>query len=123
MRSREKKGKGHPFANDLHHGEHILWMSSSTKISSRDRLRAYFILIGSTLALFTVIIMADGAVTIDDISQIGRILGRLIGVYIVLLPFVFAMWYVSRYRRPVERAYAVTNERLLHRQRNKVSSI
>ena len=56
----KNKGKTHPFANELRPTEEVLWLSSSMKAATKERLQSGYLLIIVLIMLAGGIALADG---------------------------------------------------------------
>ena len=97
----KNKGKTHPFANELRSTEEVLWLSSSTKISSEERLQSGYLLIIVLIMLAGGIALADGAslnflicrcgiYVAHRVCVVGLMYQAPIGFYLIHLQSVFS---------------------------------
>jgi hypothetical protein len=118
MQKEKEKGKSHPFVGHLRPTEEVLWLSASTVMSLRNRLMRFGLLyIG---VVVTLSIFFASAITPNNASEIFSVLIVVTSIVTALaIPtfIIFMLYHYSRRNRPPERAYAVTNERLLHRRK------
>jgi hypothetical protein len=121
---KKKNGKPHPFEEHLRDSEKILWMSGPPKLSLWEELKisGFFIFFG----LWLIMAFFVGLVTLQGYTPHRESLESAFRLLILItLPLVFVFrWLELRQRSEMpERAYAVTNERLLYRLKNNISTI
>ena len=119
----KKKGKTHPFAGHLNPTEEVLWMSAP---SHRSTARQQVLAMGAIL-LGVVILLLVGVVS--DKTPLAEKFAIVVTVSViagvVILVVFGVIWVFKRLTRGglPEHAYAITNERLLYRNKKAVSTI
>jgi hypothetical protein len=119
----KEKGKSHPFAGHLNPTEDVLWMSAPSRPSTAKQQ----VLAMGAILLGVVILLLVGVVS--DKTPLAEKFAIVVTVSVIagvaILVVFGVMWVFRRLTRSnqLERAYAVTNERLLYRNKKNVLSI
>jgi len=123
MSEEKSKGKTHPFAGHLRPAEEVLWLSSPAQPGAWNQL----LILGGIIAVVAVSVgigvMTDNDLNTDDRVKIVAVLGGGSLALAVLYLLIRGVIKLFTRNRPPERAYAITNERLLYRNKKDVSSI
>jgi len=121
----KREDKLNPFASDLRPKEEVLWFS----VPKQPRLGFWYQAI-----LYLVVLAVIGGIigfsVISDTSLrpqeqmniVGLVVGGVGAIMLVIL-LIQGLYRLFTRNRPAERAYAVTNERLLYRDKKNVASI
>ena len=124
----KEKGKGHPFAGHLDDDEEILWISGLPGLEWRDiyavfsRRRFYVLSMGlAVLAMMTVLILKN-SLHLMPVILVAAAVALILGIGPGLIEKGLLMAY-DRYKNPPRsEIYALTNKRLLHRNKYDVIS-
>ena len=112
----KEKGKHNPFIKELRPGEEILWLHSGPIKLSRD----YDNRAELPILVFMLILSFVSLVLVSTKEFVE--LGLLMFGTICITPFLFSWLWIAFLRRPLG-AYAVTNERLLTYDSNKIIAL
>lgn len=121
----KEKGKSHPFAGQLNPTEEVLWMSAPTP-SQPSTAKQQVLAMGAIL-LSVVVVLLVGVVSDKTplFEKFAIVLTVSVIAGVAILVVFGVMWVFRRLTQGglAERAYAVTNERLLYRNGHNVASI
>lgn len=119
------KGQTHPFASELRPKEEVLWFSVPKQPGAGFWTQAalYLVVLAVIGGIMGFSVISDTSLQPQEqINIVALVVGgtAVVMVIIILIRGVYALFTRNR---PPERAYAVTNERLLYRNYKNVSSI
>lgn len=124
MDAEKTKAKAHPFSGHLRPREEILWMSApSTPSTGKQQVIAVGVVLVTVLAVMVFALFSDDKVPPEERMPILAVMmGIIVGLLAIWL-VLRGLWHLITRSRLPERAYAITNERLLYRSKKDVSSI
>lgn len=114
-----------PFAGHMHPSEEVLWMSSRVTQNAQQRREALYALIGMLgLLVVTLLLFARRASTTSNVLPFLIHLSYEISPCCSLLATIFlpTLWLLNE-KWPTDYDYAVTNERLMHRYKDRIETI
>jgi hypothetical protein len=122
---KEKNGKPHPFAGQLRPTEEVLWLSVPSQPGSSFLYQAglYGVMLLVVAGIIGFSVLSDKSLKTEEQIKIVSLAVGATAVVIVVILLVRGLYGLLTRNRPPERAYAVTNERLLYRNKKNVSSI
>jgi hypothetical protein len=123
MEKEKSKSKSHPFAGYLNPMEEVLWMSAPSQPSTaKQQLLAMGAILVGVVMMLLVGVVSDKTPLFEKFAIVMTV-SIIAGIAILVVFGV--MWVFKRLTRSTlpEHAYAITNERLLYRNKKHVSSI
>src|SRR5688572_15592042 len=125
MYEEKAKNETHPFVNELQPTEQVLWFSVPAQggISLIYEFLMYLVVIVIVGGIIGYSVMSDKSLRPEEQMNIVVIaVGATAGI-IVFVAIIRGLYKLFTRNRPPERAYAITNQRLLYRNRKNVSAL